>query len=189
MIATEINRLPIAGKCEVIPHDASGKGIRVALLDTGIEPSLIKCLNLVGWADCVNGEQDPYDFCEAPGRENHGTEMAKILYEESPGIHLVACRIISDEFENSFPEKQFSSDALKKAFHYCESKGVRVINLSCGNEEKDQEIEDAVFDIVQNNGIVIVSSAGNNGPAEKTIKFPAQNENIITVGAIFNLYG
>ena len=58
-----------------MPSDLSGKGVKVCIVDTGIEldhPDL-KGYEIMGWTDIVQGKTNPYDD------NGHGTNMAGIL--------------------------------------------------------------------------------------------------------------
>ncbi len=63
--------------------------------------------------------------------------------------------------------------------------GMQVINLSLGGND-DDPAEQAAIDAAQQAGVVVVASAGNEGPDLQTVNAPGDYDSPITVGAVRN---
>ena len=82
-------------------------------------------------------------------------------------------------------------EALQWILDYRDAYGIRVANLSFSATPVsyywDDPLNQAVMRLWQN-GIVVVASAGNNGPDAMTIGVPGNVPYVITVGAMSNRY-
>ncbi len=159
----------------------TGKGVKVALIDTGIDTSHPDLKGkVVQWKDFVNGKDDPYDDF------GHGTHCAGIIGGTG---------VASDgKYRGIAPEVQFIGvkvlgkngggelSAILKGIEYAANSDANVISMSLGSNEHSQAVEDMVNKAVENGKIVVVA-AGNSGPGEETIGCPSDNPNVITVGA------
>ncbi|WP_238549765.1 S8 family serine peptidase [Candidatus Nitrosotenuis chungbukensis] len=168
------------------PHDLgfNGNGIKVAVIDTGVDYSHPDLFGFGPSGKVVGG----YDFIEnddSPNDTNgHGTEVAGIIAANgslkgiAPSAKILAYRV-SDTGEG------VSSDLIIKAIHRAVADGANVINISLGVNRTNERIDEAINYAVKK-GIVIVTAAGNNGPDPSTIGSPGKDPNTITVGATYN---
>ena len=162
----------------------NGKGIKIGVIDTGINfahPDFVtsgKNLDLLKGYDFVESDNFPQDT------HGHGTQVAGIIAANgqlrgiAPEAEIFAYRVSEDG--ESVPSKLIV-DAIKRAI----LDDVDIINISLGVNMTHHEIDRTVNDAVKN-GIVIVAAAGNTGPIEKSIGSPGRNPNAITVGATYN---
>ncbi len=167
----------------------TGRGITIAVLDTGVAPvdDLVLPKNrIIAFKDFVNGETEPYD-------DNcHGTHVAGIAagngYRSkgkymgiSPEANIVAVKILDDEGKGN------AGDVLAGIQWIVDNKeryNIRVANLSIGTDDigsKDPLVRavEAAWDA----GIVMTIAAGNNGPSPNTVTSPGISRKVITVGA------
>ena len=163
---------------------SSGKGIKIAVIDTGMNfahPDFVtsgKNSDLLKGYDFVDSDNFPQDT------NGHGTQVAGIISANgqlrgiAPEAEIFAYRVSEDG--ESVPSKLIVS-AIKQAI----LDDVDIINISLGVNMTHTEIEKTVNDAVKN-GIVVVAAAGNSGPDEKSIGSPGKNPNAITVGATYN---
>ncbi len=188
-----------------------GSGVVVAVLDTGINvehPSLSHLVDgnanngeLMGFRDYINnrnGIDKAYDDA------GHGTHVAGIISARgsnfgdkltnggvdllggSPNVGLLIAKVCTkdDTCENS---------QIATAISWAADSGADIISLSLGGEgglsqlqqvgifqdEITREINEAI-----DQGIVVVSAAGNFGPESNDVAFPAVIQGVIAVGAI-----
>ncbi|NQU38895.1 MAG: S8 family serine peptidase [Lentisphaerae bacterium] len=148
-----------------------GKGIKVAVLDTGLQsdPSLApgETLDLVGGAA---GKDAPV----------HGTAVASIIAGRgdlpgvAPGAELLAIRVMNDDgVGDAFTLAQGVMDAVDR--------GARVLNISIGAMGDAVVLRQAIA-YAQQQGAVVVAAAGNNGQAG--ILYPARYPGVVAVGAV-----
>ncbi len=161
----------------------TGRGIIVAILDTGIDythPDLGGTIGvdqkiLKGY-DFVDEDEDPID------RDGHGTEVAGIIAADgrirgiAPEASLLAYRVV-DKMGN------VRSSDLIRALEKASKDGADVINLSLGTTEEMEALSYAINNIVES-GIVVVAATGN--AAERAFGEPAGRKEVIAVGASLN---
>jgi len=168
------------------PHDLgyTGKGVRIAVIDTGVDYSHPDLFGFGKGAKVVGG----YDFVErddTPSDTNgHGTEVAGIIAANgniigiAPDAEIFAYRV-------SDTGNSVSSDLIVSAIRQATEDGVDIINISLGVNRTNHRIDEAINDAVEK-GIVVVVAAGNSGPDKSTIGSPGRNPHAITVGATYN---
>ena len=161
-----------------------GEGIKIAVIDTGIDynhPDLFGFGpdgKVVGGYDYVDNDKEPLDT------NGHGTEVAGIIAANgalkgvAPKAKLIAYRVSSTG-------ESVSSDFIVEAIHRAIEDQVDIINISLGVNKTNDELDNAVRDAVKH-GIVVVAAAGNNGPGIGTIGSPAKSISALTVGASYN---
>ena len=161
-----------------------GKGIKIAIIDTGVNynhPDLYgfgKDGKVIGGYDYIENDNSPLDT------DGHGTQVAGVLAADgnlkgiSPKAKILAYRVSADG-------EGVASDLISKAIHQAIKDDADIINISLGVNRTEYEIDRAVNDAVDA-GIVVVAAAGNSGPESSTIGSPASNPNAITVGATYN---
>lgn len=176
----------------LIPYQAglTGKGVVIAVLDTGIDPheDLIKPTNrILAWKDLVNNENSPYDD------NGHGTHVAGIIagngrYSNgkyrgmAPEAMLVGVKILDEEGGGRL------SDVIS-GIEWCidslAALNIRAINLSIGSEVQESYRTDPLCRLTTyawKKGITVCTAAGNSGPGLGSINTPGINPVIITVG-------
>ncbi|MBI5145683.1 MAG: S8 family serine peptidase [Thaumarchaeota archaeon] len=168
------------------PHDLgfNGNGIKVAVIDTGVDyshPDLFgfgPSGKVTGGYDFIENDDSPIDT------NGHGTEVAGIIAANgslkgiAPSAKILAYRV-SDTGEG------VASDLIIKAIRRAVDDGANVINISLGVNRTNERIDEAINYAVKK-GIIVVTAAGNSGPDLKTIGSPGKDPNTITVGATYN---
>lgn len=177
-------------KCEAAQNqNLTGKGISIAILDTGISPEndFTKPENrLIAFKDFVNEKSAPYDD------NGHGTHVAGIACgngTNSDGLYrgiayesnLIGVKILDKDGKGNTSKVlagiQWIVDNKKKY-------NIRVANLSIGSPGSTSldplvKAVNAAWD----NGIVMTIAAGNNGPKNSSITSPGISKKAITVGS------
>jgi subtilase family serine protease len=159
--------------------------VTVAVIDTGIDythPDLAG--NYAGGYDFASMDSDPMDD------HGHGTHVAGTIAAAmdnatgdpaaSEGVVGVApnARILA--YKVCRADGTCDDFAIQQAIARAVADGARVINMSLGQAEYSQSLNEAVQD-AWNAGVVIVAGAGNDGT---TVPFyPAAFDNVISVAA------
>lgn len=174
-------------------HDVGyrGKGITVAIVDTGVTPhmDLTRPSNrIIGFKDFINNSEAPYDD------NGHGTHVAGIVagngYSSrgkytgiAPEANILAIKAL--DAQGSGNTSNIIS-AISYIVNTRDKYDTKVINLSIGSPANSSCKRDPLCRAVveaMNKGIIVVAAAGNSGPNNGTILSPGINPNVITVGA------
>lgn len=157
----------------------TGKGISIAVLDTGIAPH--KDLLVTGGISVLPYTKSYYDD------NGHGTHVAGIIGAENndngiigiaPEADLYAVKVLDEEGAG------YLSDILA-GIDWAISNNMDIINLSLGALEDSTALQKAVNDAYQN-GSLAVAAAGNEGNADgsgDTVVYPARYDSVIGVSA------
>lgn len=172
----------------------TGRGVGVAVLDTGIYPHIDFDGRIWAFYDLLSYRPVPYDD------NGHGTCVAGILggsgrasqgkYKGvAPGCGIISLKVL-DRFGNGNKE-----DVLK-AFQWIlqnrDKYNIRVVNISVGTTYKTRDEHDALIQGVEmlwDEGLAVVAAAGNQGPAPGSVTAPGCSKKIITVGSSDMLAG
>ncbi|MFS8540640.1 MAG: S8 family peptidase, partial [Tissierellales bacterium] len=176
------------------PHDQGykGKGITVAVIDTGVAPHQDLTLptnRIIGFKDFVNNNTEPYDD------NGHGTHVAGIIagngYSSrgkytgiAPEANILAVKALNKRGSGNM------SDIIAAIEYVVETKdkyNTKILNLSFGSPANNSYQKDPLCKAVKeakNAGLIVVAAAGNSGPEPRTIVSPGISPDVITVGAI-----
>lgn len=164
----------------------TGKGIRVAVLDTGVtrHPDLRN--RLVAFRDFVNGASRIYDDY------GHGTHVSGILCGEgivqkeyrgiAPEAELISLKVLD---KNGNGHREQVIQGIQWVIRHSQQYQIRIMNISVGSvKEGNQQDEKLIASVEQawDQGIVVVCAAGNLGPDQYTITAPGNSRKVITVG-------
>lgn len=168
--------------------DASqGKGVVVAVLDTGIAyenyQEFRRVPDLAG-TRFVEG----YDFVNQDGHPNddhgHGTHVAGTIAQATDngeGVAGVAFKAslmplkVLDHFGSG------TSANIADAIRWAADHGARVLNLSLGGGARSEVVASAVR-YARKKGAVVVCAAGNTGRGQ--VEYPAAYDDALAVGAV-----
>lgn len=168
----------------------TGKGVTAAVLDTGLAVHPDFKGRVIGWQDFINRKRQCYDD------NGHGTHVAGILAGSgrmskgilagiAPECDLVIVKVLDKRGEANV--ESILAGMRWVASNY-ERYGIRIVNLSAGagkdlNTVKEKWLIQAV-EHLWDLGLVVIVSAGNNGPGEGTVVVPGTSRKVITVGAV-----
>lgn len=154
----------------------TGKGIRVAVFDTGLSkthPHFRKIKERTNWTN----EKTLDDGL------GHGTFVAGVIASSkeclgfAPDSELHIFRVFTNN------QVSYTSWFLD-AFNYAILKKINVLNLSIGGPDfKDHPFVDKVWELTANR-VIMVSAIGNDGPLYGTLNNPADQMDVIGVGGI-----
>lgn len=166
----------------------TGKGVGVAILDTGVFPHRDLDNRITGFRDMLKKQLLPYDD------NGHGTHIAGIIggsgasslgrYQGvAPGCNLISLKVL-DRKGNGYASDVLAG--LQWVRQHGEEYGIRIINISVGSFSKKGMDENSALvqgvDAAWDAGFVVVVAAGNNGPGSHTITTPGISRKVITVG-------
>lgn len=178
-----------------------GDGITIAVLDGGFHNvdrlSVFSRVVIEGVRDFVY-PNSPTVFQET----DHGTKVLSAMAVNAPNAYIGTAPYASYwllRCEDQQSEQLVEEDYWAMAAEFADSVGVDVINSSLGYNLFDDHSTDHRYrdmdghttlishsaSLLARKGIVLVSSAGNNGMGPwKKITFPADAEDILAVGAV-----
>jgi len=166
-------------------HYAShGEGVRVAILDTGVDPTHPALAGRIvdGW-DFVGDDADPTDAKEGhdssgdgvtDGAWGHGTHVTGIVSLVAPASQLMVVRVLDADGVGRVSD-------VAAGIHWATQRGARVINLSLGMLRTSPAIRSALAR-AREAGVVCVASAGNWG-SSTPVEYPAGSPDVIAVAA------
>ena len=174
--------IPLIGVPPVYAAGYTGKGIRVGIVDTGIDPS---------HPDFAGRIVQLKDFTgtDTSDHNGHGTHVAGII-----GGNGVAS---NGRYRGVAPDCQFiiakalgsdgngqTSDVIA-GLEFLVEQNVQIVNLSLGGGGSSDGTDalSAACDAAADHGLVVCVAAGNAGPSSGTIGSPGCARNVITIGA------
>ncbi|MUK89651.1 S8 family serine peptidase [Ornithinibacillus sp. L9] len=163
----------------------TGKGVRVGVIDTGIDynhPDLQ--INYMGGYDLVDLDEDPMETLASEGMPTiHGTHVAGIVAGNgmfqgvAPEAEIYSYRALG-------PGGVGTSIQIIAAMEQAIEDGIEVINLSLGNTVNVPDYPTSIaVNRATEHGIAVVIANGNNGPDRWTVGAPATASNALSVGA------
>jgi serine protease AprX len=177
----------------------TGKGIGVALVDTGVVP----VAGLTS-GNVVNGPDLSFES-QSPGLRHrdtfgHGTHMAGIIAGNdpagllnldrfqgvAPGVRLTSVKVATSDGAADVSQVVAAVDWVVEHRNDDPSNPIRVLNLSYGTDGVQDYRVDPLTHAVENAwraGIVVVVSGGNDGFATPKLNNPAYDPHVVAVGA------
>ncbi len=170
----------------------TGKGIGVAILDSGIAPHPDLAGRIVASVDFTHGGATLVPPADPGG---HGTHVAGLVAGDgaasggayagvAPGANLIDVRVIGASGSTSV--SRLIAGMQWVLAHRAEY-NIRVVNLSAGGAATTSYRDDPLAtaaEVLVFAGITVVVSAGNEGPKAMTITSPGTDPYVITVGGI-----
>ncbi|GCB46430.1 hypothetical protein SNL152K_3728 [Streptomyces sp. NL15-2K] len=159
-----------------------GKGVKIAVLDTGVDathPDL---------KDQVIAAKNFTPSADATDKQGHGTHVASIAagtgaksggkYKGvAPGADVLNGKVLDD---NGFGD----DSGILAGMEWAAEQGAQVVNLSLGGTDTPEvdPLEAAVNKLSAEKGILFAIAAGNSGP--ESVGSPGSADAALTVGAV-----
>ncbi|KAB2336348.1 S8 family serine peptidase [Cytobacillus depressus] len=184
-----LNSAPHIGANEAWETGYTGKGVTVAVIDTGVDythPDLKHAFgSYKGW-DFVDNDNDPQETPKGDPRgaeTTHGSHVAGtvaangLIKGVAPDATLLAYRVLG-------PGGRGTTANVIAGIEKAVQDGADVMNLSLGNSLNDADYATSIaLDWAMAEGVVAVTSNGNSGPNNWTVGSPGAARDAISVGA------
>ncbi|WP_371661093.1 S8 family serine peptidase [Streptomyces sp. NBC_00280] len=161
-----------------------GAGVKVAVLDTGVDGTHP---DLKGRIDAAKNFSDAADTVDRVG---HGTHVASTVAGSgahsggkykgvAPGVRLISGKVLDDSGDGQ-------ESGIIAGAQWAVEQGAKVVNLSLGGPDSpgDDPLEQAVDELSASSDALFVIAAGNEGPAAGTVGSPGSAASALTVGAV-----
>ncbi len=160
----------------------TGKGIKIGILDTGIDydhPDLSK--NYKGGYNFIDNNTDAKDH------NGHGTHVAGIIAALDNDIGIVG--VAPDAYIYSVRILDYAATGtasdITAGLEWCLLNNMQIVNMSLGACEDSISVK-RVIDILYDQGILLIAAAGNSGNGMGTgdnVDNPARYNSVTAVGA------
>ena len=172
----------------------TGKGIGVCILDTGIYEHIDFTGRIWAFYDFLAFKRRPYDD------NGHGTHVAGLVAGDgtasmgkyrgaAPGCGIISLKVL-DRYGTG------SQDDVLRALRWIRENRqqyrIRVVNISVGTTCNSKRSHARLLESVEqlwDEGVVVVTAAGNQGPRPGSITAPGSSKKVITVGSCDLLEG
>ncbi|MFS0779798.1 S8 family peptidase [Neobacillus sp. 3P2-tot-E-2] len=166
---------------------SKGKGITVAILDTGCDithPDLSeRIIGGCNFTDDDNGNPDLYTDYNGHGTHVAGTIAAAQnnngVIGVAPEASLLILKVLNKNGSGQY-------DWIIKGINYAVEQKVAIISMSLGGSEDVPELHQAIQNAITNQ-ILVVCAAGNEGDGQVSsdeFSYPGSYNEVISVGAI-----
>ncbi|MBY7740209.1 S8 family peptidase [Paenibacillus polymyxa] len=184
-------KVAIDPKGPPIETNLSGKGVTIAIIDSGIYPHPDLSLpnnRIIGFYDVIKQQEvQPFDDgghgthcagCAAGNGSSSNGKYRGLAYQ----ANLVGVRV--------FEGRSTATSNIVRGVQWCidnkEKYGIKIMSLSLGGTAIIPAEDDLLCKILreaQNQGISVVVAAGNAGARPQTVESPGIDPELITVGA------
>lgn len=167
----------------------TGRGITVAVIDTGVDvtnPDLKgQVLSGKDLAPPKRAGDEHTDY------DGHGTEMAGLIagtgasdgghgaFGLAPGTKILPVRMPATDDINPYALPSYFSQAIR----YATDHDARVINISMGGPLHSQQL-DAAVKYALSHGSLIFAAVGNDGAKGNPVAYPAATPGVVGVAAV-----
>jgi subtilisin family serine protease len=150
-----------------------GAGVRVAVLDTGVEPGHPALSGAVKEHRNFTSDYTPYDT------NGHGTHVAGVLAARgpmtgvAPAAEIISCKVLGNNGSGSLTH-------VAEAIDFAVEAQVHIIVMSLGCPISQDYLRSAckrAYDA----GVAVVCAAGNDGGS---VNYPAAYDSVVAVGAV-----
>jgi len=170
--------VPLIGTPQVWQANVTGQGIKVAIVDTGIDPNHPDFDGRIAQRKDFTGEGDT-------DKNGHGTHVAGIVGGSGTKYRGVAPECVFYIAKVLRGNGSGSTSDVMAGVEWAVQQGAQVINLSLGSDGACDGTDalSVLCDVAVAQGVVLCVAAGNAGPGASTVGSPGCAKTVITVGA------
>jgi Subtilase family len=181
----------------------NGTGVRIALLDTGFDTAnpAFNGITVTAQRDFVFSDGIVRDEPgkDLAGAHFHGTSTWSLFAADVPGrLHGIArgAQYLLAKTEDERSETRVEEDNYVAALEWADSIGVDIVSSSLGylrfdngfgytpsELNGDVAVTTVAADLAVQRGILLFTSAGNDGPGFRSISTPADADSVLAIGA------
>ena len=178
--------IPQINADDVHAQGGTGSGVKVCIVDTGIDDSHAALPSLVAWKDFINNQPNPYDD------HSHGTHVAGTVASSdsfykgvAPGASLMGAKVCTSTGSCPTPD-------IIAGIDWCVTNGADIISMSigggaftstCDGEPTAQAANNAVAQ-----GVFVAAASGNDGYIN-AISAPSCGSDVMAIGAVDDFDG
>ncbi|MFI9462790.1 S8 family serine peptidase [Streptomyces xiamenensis] len=169
-------------RVEEIWQHTTGEGITVAVIDTGVDPTLPELEGQV---------LDGTDLTAAQAGAHidvsgHGSHMASLIAGTgkdagiqglAPGASILPVRTLVDSINFSGDER------FSEGITYAIESGAKIISISQSGSVSEEELAEATS-LAARHDVLIFAGTGNTGESDNRVAAPASFSGVIAVGAV-----
>ncbi|MFF0015946.1 S8 family serine peptidase [Streptomyces sp. NPDC005374] len=161
-----------------------GKGVKVAVLDTGVDATHPDLKDRILKAKDFSGSGSTDD------KVGHGTHVASTVVGSgaesdgkymgvAPGARLLVGKVLDDTGAGD-------DSAIIAGMQWAVAQGAKVVSMSLGSTDTTgtDPMEKAVNDLSASSHALFVIAAGNEGPSDTTVDSPGSAASALTVAAV-----
>ncbi|MGW2930411.1 S8 family serine peptidase [Streptomyces sp. NPDC001156] len=162
-----------------------GQGVKVAVLDTGVDASHPDLAGRIAEAKDFSGSGNTVDHF------GHGTHVASIVGGTgaasggtrrgvAPKADLLIGKVLDDNGSGS-------ESGIIEGMEWATAEHAKVVNMSLGADvptDGTDPLSQAVDNLTASTGTLFVVAAGNSGPGQYTVGAPGAADAALTVGAV-----
>ncbi|MEV0095873.1 S8 family serine peptidase [Streptomyces sp. NPDC050738] len=176
--------VPQIGVPKVWAAGYDGKGVKVAVVDTGVYADHPDLAGKVIAAKNFSTSPDNVDH------QGHGTHVASTIAGSgaksggkykgvAPGASIIAAKVLDDTGSGD------ESDIIS-GIDWAVEQGADVVNMSLGGPDTadTDPLEATVDHYSETDGVLFAIAAGNEGPGASTVGSPGSAQSALTVGAV-----
>ncbi|GAB3799457.1 S8 family peptidase [Virgibacillus kimchii] len=183
------NATPSINSHQLQENGLTGKGVTIAVIDTGVQPHADLEGRITAFKDMVGNQEEPYDD------NGHGTHCAGDAAGDgadsdgqyqgpAPEANIVGVKVLNKMGAGSLSA---IIDGVQWCIENQSAYDIDVLSLSLGSHPTGPVEDDPAVKAVESAwdaGMVVCVAAGNSGPDSQTIASPGNSPKVITVGAV-----
>jgi subtilisin len=162
-----------------------GQNIKLCVIDTGIKRD-----HQAFWKDGLTPYKGGYNFVgstsDPADDHDHGTYCCSIICHQhsglagrykgiAPGIDLYVCKVLDAKGSGSYAN-------ICAAIDWARTNGMHILSMSLGGSAGTTTLQQAC-DNAWYAGIILCVAAGNSGPEDNTVGYPAKYQSCIAIAA------